>query len=1777
MAVCILIQLYLVIILLLVITMDDQDAEALSTFLVNHGLTDPKWVSCFHEHDITKPDQIPVKGNEELYMTLSSRGNAQENADLKRILGIEKPADSIHSELANAGLEPSFWSAMFTKQLGVTSIQALQHVGGEEYQTLQQFAHHQWEKKALKMLLKIDDEESTFQQQHERQSEKLESAQAEKERERLESAQAKEEREMLESRQPEEEKERLESRQSEEESERLEGRHSEEERERLESRQSEEERERLESRQSEEESERLESRQSEGERERLEGRQSEEERERLKSRQRERVIKKVKEAKSVSQSTMSLHDDQDNKKKLFSKLGLTDFFPQKLTLRDALEIREDVLKGFHQGREETITDPKNDNEDAHKRVQCTDPKLFPFLILQKIMAFDYNSRTKLICSSLAAKDSKRVRTDEDESEDDDDNDNDGGTMTIHPMDGLLALLHCSDNFLRQDLFSRLATCQLAIPLLMPDPFAPQITFPLWAMRSIIREWKSTQASSRTVSHEEPLISYRAPLVSFMRFGKHNVSKSHILNSVISESKHDYFFHFNCDGGSAERLLVGGLVEVCWYLPSDDIFPDVVSFANLHGDARQFSKQVSFLSKVSFMNFVFLNEEDLDSKAFQVLKELATAPGGLVVLRTKPTADKKTWRDLSLKLVPRENFSVIKLMNKNEAEITNEVCRSINKALNEKWTAAAGHCYTFEEFSNIAHTCNEEDEELAMRIIVDEEENDCARGKELADGLKKIIDEFISEHPDDSTKELLPLQSRNLWHKWAFSDKEQYRHTLRGHCGIEEYSAQKREEMKQIRSQQFDQVQQLTPLMKSFIQCILSRSTTRGVRKYFLHWLQLILDNLSREQLPHFRNQYQEKRRKLLSIRSEEKVDETAEKRCRDEIDELNNKLINASFGLEHLLRETCQIYEAICACSNQKHSSHKMFCLPAIAAELMIDGYPLELMDGDAAHVPKTWVLAVLQEVQEILKDPRILVLSILGLQGTGKSTLMNTLFGLRFSVSAGRCTRGAFMQLLPVHDMLKQECKYDYLLIVDTEGLRAPELDYLQTQKHDNELATFIIGLANLTVINIFGETTGDLDDVLQTAVHAFLRMKEVKLTSSCQFVHQNVTAVMAGEKGLMGRINFKEKLNEMTQAAAKEENLEGQYRSFRQIIKFNEEDDVYHFPGLWKGDPPMAPVNPGYSKKAQEMKLQLIKFAKAKPASESVNHLSVFQAHMKELWKAILHENFVFSFKNTIEIVAYNTLDAKYVQLSWTFQQQMMQWEQKAQNELRSCPRDELLSVYEKFAGELPRHVREIYQSLKEDLKKWFEESPEREIMAKWKTETEIRLSTLQDQLKTHAESHCRQLSTNRQALAKADEMKASHRKRILEHVKELASQLEQGKLNDRELNQRFNEQWIIWIAELRAIPVHLTRVSVPYDIEKSLSEVFYAHNAMVIQKLTERPLQEWGSPLKLKIVSESHMQAMSLGTRFGRAIGYKWAEKCSHAQKVTDHILEHVQKYLTEKQNENYNPSFTNELLRIVKEEIDEFNANANEFKFTPEYTVDIALTACGCALKKFKLMVEAYRKKIDPVEYIEHEMRERLLVLFKNQYFQVTQEKAAAVTLCDLLSKSLKQQVISLLSHRIVDDMRGKSPHFQSKPTLKTKILIDIGEELNQNADFAHCSIYLTNIKRSLQWWIKHYTRQHCEQGEPSRLVQLGAEELSALISCISQTADEVTQDVSPEQEEFSINDWLTKFHGKLQGRLEIDVTELRDLGGVQQLKDVHYFNEEVFKNWKPHSKRNSYYP
>ena len=1447
---------------------------------------------------------------------------------------------------------------------------------------------------------------------------------------------------------------------------------------------------------------------------------------------------------------------------LLKKLGLLENYQQKLTLKDAVLVRQETLG----------------------EKQCAKLELLPYFIMQKLMMHDYQCRgvlfqdqTTSTSHSLAEPSQERDEFDEfddfDEKPPSESSSSEGASSKVHPMDGLLALLHSSDNFLRQELWTKLSTCQLAIPFLLPDPITHTLSLSLWAMRRIIKEWKCTNPKTgKSESGGSPIVSYSTPIVSFCRLtsNRSELSKSRILNEVISDSPHNYFFHFHCDGGSTKSLLTDGLVELCWYLPAGkpkDPFAQVITFTNLRGDATSHPKQTKFLSQVSFMTFVLLTEDNLDEKGVQILKDLADdAPGGIVLMfLDKKFTPKHEGMKLLTDSIPKEKFFRMKLSGKSAADIKASVRDQINKKLSSQ-----DEFRTIEDCARIAR---------ANGINVDEDDPDCVQGRALANEIQ----DALAKLPTSDKNALLPLQGQTLWHKWAMHDKELHRHVHKGNKGIEQYNSQKENDKFFIRRQQLSKAKSPSPVMKIFLSNLL---THKGiVRNYFLQWLKFILDDHSRQRLPKLFRQYQNVRMELLQLQRDRKSDnEEAKQPLIDQLKVLNDKLVHASFGLEHLLREIGQVYEATVEQKNvPPQLREQVNCLPQVAAELLASGYPLELMDGDASHVPLCWVMAVLDKLCTQLKDARLFILSVLGIQSTGKSTLLNTMFGLRFTVSAGRCTRGAFMQLLPLNQSLKKETNCDYLLIIDTEGLRAPELSSQETQKHDNELATFVIGLANVTLINIFGETPGDMDDILQRAVHAFIRMEHVGLTPSCQFVHQNVGAVSGASRGMMGRVNFQEKLNKMTRAAAEEEGLGGHYTLFSHVINFNEEKDVWYFPGLWKGDPPMAPVNPGYSDGAQKLKSGLIEITGfqsdgAQPLTEKTNvdahgRISAFQSRIHDLWKAILHENFIFSFKNTLEITAYNRLDAMYAQWAWQFQQKMSEWLNKAKNKIGNATIDALgdlkatpqkdtkqgtpterLSILKSLTSDLTKEGERIHAELKIQMKNFFENDEQSDILAQWQKRFEQRLDDVREEQEKEAELQCRVLISARQSLAKADSMKQTQRDELLSLVKKLVSRLEKGQLNEKKLEELYEETWLEWMTKLKSSKQidPQSKPDVELSLEGSLKQKFTAHYNRLNQKLTDVSLRtRAATSMSLEVRPDIHITANRvMQLKVWKTIVPKIEqEHIDAAVTETIEFLKQAHKYLEGKRKGkgNFNSTYCHELLKIILDAIDEAQRKYKGFTFTPEYRVDIALTVSGYAKVVFEQMIEDFRQMNDPVEYLERDMKIPFFRLFKSQYYQEAQEKAAAHNLCDRLVKPIEEAMKASLAHIIANDVKSSSPDFATKRSLKAKILTDLADkqcfdeyvkymtvrhstEVQPKEPFDLYAVYLKDVERSVRNWVKFYTKKHCQKSQKgkTRFTQLAESELGRLVALISTAANEVTCQI--------VRKWLVDFHRKLMKEL-----------------------------------------
>ncbi|XP_025760777.1 up-regulator of cell proliferation-like [Oreochromis niloticus] len=819
--------------------------------------------------------------------------------------------------------------------------------------------------------------------------------------------------------------------------------------------------------------------------------------------------------------------------RLLEDLGLEQYYRKKLTLRKILEIDED-----------TITD---------EAANCKSD--LPWYFLKKLMMVNVTARN-VTNTTVCESDSDGVSESKEFSiENLFKSPNTGGMM--NPLDIITALFLCSDGLVQQEMAVKMSTCQFSVPLLLPNCDTNQCTLMLWAMRDIVKKYRPQSLSESKGFIEERIVLSKLPMISFVSLGECSLSKSEILNKLLSNSQqyHDTFVHRNMECGDSPRRISNGLTEITWYLPCGkaniDIFSQPVAVANLRGDIACFQTQYSFLCQKSAAVFVFFDHLDSESDISLLTNQHHKAQIFLVGNHVSKHNSTDALKKVALKLGLTKNNIIIKTKTINDADFVKSLREMVKDVVkNSKMKM------TIEQMADIAHE---------LGILVDEDSPECQTAKRNADVITAEIQDILKCKEDQ-----LPRQGE-IWKELTCLEKEECRLRKVGSKNIEDYKSELQKKKEQLRKRQnsYD----MSTVMKCFIDAISSPGTERF---YFLKWMRMNLDNLSRIKLSELQEKYKEK-----SKNSENK----------EEVKEIDRQISNSSLGTEHFFREMGQIYEASLSLPQTDPARQQLQHLPKLCAELLLDGFPLELVDGDASNIPLRWVSDVLSQLSDLVSPNRkILVVTVLGVQSTGKSTLLYTMFGVQFAVSSGRCTRGAFMSLIKINEDMKKVLNCDFMLIIDTESLKSPELAQLDnSHEHDNELATLVVGLSDVTIVNTAMENSTEMKDILQIVVHAFLRMKEVGKKPKCVFVHQNVSDVSAHEKNLRDRKLLLEQLNEMTQAAVKMEKKE-ENKSFTDVMEYSPDTGNWYIPGLWNGNPPMAPVNAGYSEAVYELKKHII-----------------------------------------------------------------------------------------------------------------------------------------------------------------------------------------------------------------------------------------------------------------------------------------------------------------------------------------------------------------------------------------------------------------------------------------------------------------------------------------------------------------------------------------------------------------------------------------------------------
>lgn len=1343
---------------------------------------------------------------------------------------------------------------------------------------------------------------------------------------------------------------------------------------------------------------------------------------------------------------------------------------------------------------------------------------------------------------------------------------------IHPNDILLHTIIRCNLELKQVLFQKLLMCKQSVPLVYRIPGNDTPFYSLFPLRSMSIVCKTKEGANVLCA-----ATMKSKVVAFVRIGNSRQSKSKLINDILSEQKHATFCHRDVVDENTKPLNAKGLIEAAWFLPSgkpSDPFEEVITFLNLRGDAAYLPNEIGITGKIASAVVTVIDTSCLgNEKAIASIRTLSKWSGQIIVLLTNNLGGVSTENVKShfrkcfpnpsgkIKFLQTFNWNTNNL--KSEVTLRKELLSLLQPVIQGEKGSSLSKCGKMLSQEN--------------RVILDEATDDQAEGKSSAklifSGLCSSEDAkwFVESDIDDlptvmSKEEHLPLQGK-LWNKWSDLNKKQ--HKNKGGSSIQDIGDIQKQ-MDDIKQKQAQKCSQLSQSMNSFIKSLIKANDSNGGYPNFLLWLKLILNENSRKVLPGL---FKEFCQAWVKVREAKDTNANGDqiKMLQEVAEQAEIKLATASFGLEHFMRELGQLYESSVPSKQPVCGNILTQKLPSVMADLLIKGQAFEIMDGDASNIAINWVKEVLRQLEAKIGNKKLFIVSVLGIQSSGKSTLLNAIFGLQFTVSAGRCTRGVFGQLVPVDK--RKELPYDYILVVDTEGLKAPELGQSHLD-HDNELATFVIGIGDVTLINIKGENTAEIKDVLQITVQAFLRMKlandKIELKRKCIFLHQNVGAVNAEEQMMQGLKKFQENLDMMTKNAAEEENMR-HIQSFREVIDFQGEKHVLYFPDLWLGDPPMAPSNPGYSMKVMEVLQRLEHIAVSGSALTNINGL---KHRIEDLWNGIMAENFVFSFKNTLEIKTYNSMESMYQHLSGEYRRCLMEWfEKKASIEIELCKDADTLK---KCCKDLKRGLQVDFVQHKTEIEKqlieYFDNNEMDYILIQWKNSRVVKFRNMAEEVERNTLRYIEQKQEEHRIalISKSTDMKLEGD--IYARAQDLAKAYRGKTVETRELKCTFDKVWMKWTAEFIQ---NKSECIQPGMIENmlidNLLQRLNKNRALVIKELSddrERPrLKQLNIPrlenswtandINVEHINKPSSFAKGM-TNFLFGKGRASIEKLKRqAKDYTDNVFRKMDvefENLLTKDVQIRNEHAREIVNKVVYCFESENNKPDHKLTFQTPYEVKLVVYVCSYAYTKFTFMADRYEKAHGIKGKLEA-YKNAAQRLFLNTVQEKSHEFVAADLLCDRVKNKIIDTIKAAIPRQIAEEILNEFVHY------KHNVMLRVLDNLARKKDFSAFMLYIRDSKSFVNNWLKNFINEaifNTKDASVSRYLAIASSRLSNIMKCTKEAIIEVTK----EKKKSKRGNWAQLFEANMKKELAVPSDLLDPI--TKNILDVENFKNVLLE-------------
>lgn len=1314
----------------------------------------------------------------------------------------------------------------------------------------------------------------------------------------------------------------------------------------------------------------------------------------------ETLTKFKQQSQEIVEQKSNMCTDYEEFELYMKKVGLRMFFPEKLQITDVLKLEANEKPPYLKG--------------------------IATMFIRSLFMMNFSCR-----DTILEKYTDNIPLPKGKTSDSIENNN-----KLNPLDLILAVFKCSSPKLKQILATKLFECHLAIPLVFPAVGNDQMLVNFWPLRSLVVYREREEISFPYTAAECPF-----PIVSFIRFGRPTFSKSKLMNQILTEPYQNTFLNKDCPLGTTKRLFSEGMIEIVWHLSSKKSSVNTPCiFLNVRGDGTELSEQLNLVSKISSVVIITMEATGLDNIEYQKLR-LALHKQKIGAILAIDANDESRNRirqklhtnfDINPQFEKQTSF-ILLCLEDQEKQITmlkSEMRNQIERHLQNKRELS---------LTERLYACTAE---------LDEDNFCFLSTKKMA---KKVIQCIRGESTKFEKNQVVPLQGDLCW-EWNKKNREMNK--------TSEDAVKQKLCMEQtiIREKQLMACKKLSPFMHSFINTLVDVSGNKCV--LFVLWLNLFLDERSRSILPKYLLKYQSN---WQALRVQKEID--GMKVLFEKLDANEYDLVDASFGLEHLFREMGQIYETLSSCISKDLTMNQLqHNLPNITAKLLLLGFPFEIMDGDTGNIPISWVTAVLMNLKDIVADKKMLALSVLSVQSSGRSTLLNTIFGLQFIKCSSRCTRGVFMQLVPVNETV---FPFDYLLVLTIEGLRAFELGE-QKYNDDNELATFAICLADITFLDIKGDSSTEIVDILEVSVYGLLRLKltnkRLDLKKCYVLVHQNSPAT---NKLKLWKQELVEMLDVITKEAADRENI-SDICYFNQVIEFDCDKNIWFLPELSLCDTQMLRVNLIYSEKVATVR-SAIEF-ELKAERQTYHTVTGIISRIGYLRDRILKDDLVIRLRLNLKAFIDNERKCRMLFLElekFIFEFKMYVAEFRfvtfrnpsdIQNDIPCIIKQLKLDFEDKVA------------SILSEIDAFVNKNTLYKIMIQWKHKRKNSVKMLAKDLI---------LTSERQIIIRKDEIsfeniqirnRTKNEQDINEMVKQLALQIRGKSINELSLKRVFEKIWKIWLDLFRASDDE-DGVSIRHQIRSIFPDEFPSDAPYVKGTYDEHDyarMEKLESTVPFEWITEEHIQIHEFFF-----IKKDNLSNCRRqAYKITNKFLSKIDKKLLElnTQCQNLYMPFVTEIVRFVVTDIDEHNsekAKNYNFDFLPSFRAMILAHVLRYATILFTRLNDEYNRTHSP-QFQVNSYKETAWMLFKN----IVMSKSEEVIALEFFKETIITKVIEHVSVVLFIDAEDKilKLFFNGKFSVIKKILIQLAQEEN----FGGIQSFIEDPSAYAEQWMKGFS-------------------------------------------------------------------------------------------------------